>query len=111
MSETMYLFLVPIAISLALIPLRRQRPIYWWLALVTLVVGGMVLAVRGELDWLHVGQGALLAGIPLTVMLCALRVDVFRRRLYLIPILGPVFYLAGVSLSLAIGVATGVLEP
>jgi hypothetical protein len=111
MSETVYLFLVPIAVSLALIPLRRQRPIYWWFALVALVIVGIVLAVRGQADWRHLGQGALLAGLPLAVMLCALRADVFRRRLYLIPILGPVFYLVGVSLSLAIGVATGVLEP
>lgn len=111
MSEAMYLFLVPIAVSLALVPLRRHRPIYWWLALVALVTAGIVFSVTGEASWRHGGQGLLLAGVPLTVMFAALRADLFRRRLYLIPLLGPVFYLVGVSLSLAIGVATGVLEP
>lgn len=111
MSEAGYLFLAPIAVSLALVPLRRQRPIYWWLALIGLVAAGILISITGEADWLHLGQGILLAGGPLTVMFAALRADLFRRRLYLIPILGPVFYLVGVSLSLAIGVATGVLEP
>lgn len=111
MSETVYLLVIPIAVSLGLVPLRRRQPIYWWLALVVLVMVGMIIGARGQADWLHLEQGALLTGVPLTSMLCALRADVFRRRLYLIPVLGPVFYLAGVSLSLAIGVATGVLEP
>lgn len=114
MGENAYLFVVPIVVSFILIPLRRQRPLFWWLLLlaVALVIAGVLLlraepaSAASEL----VGTAILLLG-PLVAMFVVLRAGVFRRRLYLIPLLGPVVYLVGVAVALSVVVTLGLLQP
>lgn len=111
MSEAEYLFVLPVIISLGLVPLRRRRPAYWWLALLALIALTIVISVANDGSPLDLWQSVLLVAAPLTLMFAALRADLFRRRPYLILIVGPGLYLIGVGLSLALGVATGLMNP
>ena len=110
MAESTYLLVVPIILSLVLIPLRRQRPLFWWLLLLVVGLGILgVLSIQAEDDEL-VGTTILFLG-PLMAMFVVLRAELFRRHLFLIPVLGPVVYLVGVAVALSVVVTLGFLQP
>jgi len=114
MNEVTFLAVLPIGVALILMLLRRQPARYWWFAY--LGVTGMVVA-----GWIAVGGieaperklvGTLvLALLPLSLMFLVLRAELFERRIYLVPLLGPLIYLAGVGLALSIVVTLGLLQP
>lgn len=112
MNEALYL-VAPVVISFALIPLRRQRPLYWWLIFggSALLMGLAIVLVGRQGPAVEVVGALILYLLPLVLMFLVLRADVFARRLYLIPLLGPLVYLAGVALSLSIVVTLGILQP
>ena len=113
MDEITYLVLVPIGTSLALIPLRRQRPLYWWLALLGLAtaIGATMAAIGAGATGRETAGGLVLFLLPLALMFLVLRAELFARRLYLIPVLGPLVYFVGVGVSLSVVVTLGLLQP
>lgn len=113
MSDVGYLILLPLALSAVLIPLRRQRAVYWWTAFIVteLIIGGFLLKEAGVPSNARDSGPFLLYALPIACMFGVLRLDLFRRRPILIIMAGPVSFLAGVSLSLAVVVGLGLMEP
>jgi len=113
MNEVAYLFVIPVALSLVLIPLRRQPSRQWWLTLLgmALVIGGVIGARGAGMPPPELAGGFIMFLLPLLLMFLGLRAHVFSRRLYLIPLLGPPIYWLGVLISLSIVVTLGLLQP
>lgn len=113
MSDLDYLILLPLVLSAVLIPLRRQRAVYWWIAfLVTeLVIGAFLLKGADAPSSVRDFGPFLLYALPIACMFAVLRLDLFRRRPILMILAGPASFLAGVSLSLAVVVGLGLMEP
>jgi hypothetical protein len=111
MMDALVLVVVPIALSVLLVWLRRKRPLFWWLGLlvfVVIVAGGVALKAT---EWRSAAGGLLIYLLPALAMFLGLRPPVFQRRRWLIFPVGIVLYLFGLALALSLNVTGGLIQP
>ena len=111
MSDAVLLAAMPIAVSVVLVWLRRQRPAFWWGSLFVYVAIATLFILFRTTDWQIAVGGLLIYVLPVSAMFLGLRPQVFQRKRWLIPPVGIVLYLLGIALSLSINVSAGLIQP